>query len=499
MKQCIIVFFACFFVVNAWGQYENSLLWEVTGNGLETPSYLYGTMHLQDERVFGLEDLIEEKMETCDALALELITSEDEMGGMNADVMSMVMMENGVKLSDLMSKSDYRKVKKLTVEGFEKMMPVGTDLGPMAKVLLTNMLINRVKPLFVSSIITAGQSNSDRPVALDMHLQNMATEMDKELIGIETMEEQMGAINRISVEDQAKMLVEQVNNMKQSEKELEMMIEAYEQQNLNLIDSLSESSGETEGQSFEDELLVKRNDVMAERIDKIYQKQSTFVAVGAAHLVTKNGLINQLREMGYTIKPASVEGTVSKKPSPKSDFEQLCHWMKGTFYDVVPASENTGQDTMNLKMYPIWEDKEEEVYWMYVEQALSSKKEKPNHQYIYRIEQKDSTTFVSSTYTLAEPEKYIGSWTKPKLYDDLSMDAILIQEGCEVILKKEGNMYIGETSEGTCLSTMRGATYTTSEITVTKDGIISWDRGFNKEGKQVWGAEKGGYIFDKVR
>lgn len=499
MKRCLIVFFACFFAVNVWAQYENSLMWEVTGNGLEQPSYLYGTMHLQDERVFGLEDLIKEKLETCDALALELVTSEAEMGGMNMEMMSMVMMEEGIKLSDLMSKSDYRKVKKLTVEGFEKMMPSGTDLGPMAKVLLTNMLINRVKPLFISSIITAGQSNADRPVALDMHLQNMATEMEKKLIGIETVDEQMGAINRIPVEDQAKMLVEQVNNMEQSEKELQMMIEAYQQQDLNLIDSLSESSGETEGQSFEDELLVKRNDVMAERIDSIYQEQSTFVAVGAAHLVTKNGLINQLREMGYTVKAASVEGMTSESTSPKNDFEQLCDWMTGSFNSMKQSQEDTTYYSINLEMYPIWEDKDDEVYWMYVEQALSSKKEKPYRQRIYKVEQKDSTTFVSSIYTLADPEKYIGSWTKPELYDALSMDSILIREGCEVVLKKEGDMYSGETGDGTCSSTMRGATYATSEVTVTKDGIISWDRGFDKEGKQVWGAEKAGYIFDKVR
>jgi len=58
--------------------------------------------------------------------------------------------------------------------------------------------------------------------------------------------------------------------------------------------------------------------------------------------------------------------------------------------------------------------------------------------------------------------------------------------------------YEGSTEGNNCESDLRGAKYATSEVKISKDGIISWDRGYDAEGKQVWGAEKGGYIFKRV-
>ena len=77
---------------------------------------------------------------------------------------------------------------------------------------------------------------------------------------------------------------------------------------------------------------------------------------------------------------------------------------------------------------------------------------------------------------------------------------IELKQGCEVILKKQTNdTFIGQTGEKTCPSELRGASYASSKVTVTPTQILSWDQGFDKDGKQVWGAVKGGYIFDKIK
>ena len=488
MKKYLFLLVGLCFSLNAVAQYANSLLWKVTGNDLEKPSYLYGTMHLQDKRVFELTDLIEDKLKECDALALELIMTDPTSMGMNPETMGMVMMDGGKKLDDMMSGSDYRKVKKMVEESMSEMMPEG-DIGFMQSMMM-KMVIKRVKPLFVSSLITGGRANMDMPQALDMHLQTMAQGLDKELIGIENVEEQMAALSSISDEEQAEMLAELVNNIEQADADLEEMIVAYQEQNLNLIDSLSSAFGEGEGEQFEEALLTKRNATMAHRIDSIYQKKSTFAAVGAAHLVGKNGLILQLRERGYTVTPVM-------EKAKNADYKELCSWMTGSFNSTQQAKDDTAFYDINLEMYPIWEG-ETEDYWLYVEQALSSKKEKPYRQRIYQITQVDSVTFTSYIYTLPNPDEYIGSWTKPDLFKDLILADSLKREGCEVVLKKEVNHYVGETGEGTCSSTLQGAKYATSEVTVTPKSIISWDRGYDKKDKQVWGAEKGGYIFQRV-
>ena len=57
--------------------------------------------------------------------------------------------------------------------------------------------------------------------------------------------------------------------------------------------------------------------------------------------------------------------------------------------------------------------------------------------------------------------------------------------------------FSGSTPGKQCLSSLRGATYATSKVTVGKKGIISWDQGWDAMDKQVWGAKKGGYDFVK--
>uniref|UniRef100_UPI0038D3A63C CpcT/CpeT family chromophore lyase n=1 Tax=Flavobacterium sp. TaxID=239 RepID=UPI0038D3A63C len=51
----------------------------------------------------------------------------------------------------------------------------------------------------------------------------------------------------------------------------------------------------------------------------------------------------------------------------------------------------------------------------------------------------------------------------------------------------------------TCASELRGASYATSKVTITANQVLSWDQGFDKDDKQVWGATKAGYIFDKLQ
>jgi hypothetical protein len=66
-----------------------------------------------------------------------------------------------------------------------------------------------------------------------------------------------------------------------------------------------------------------------------------------------------------------------------------------------------------------------------------------------------------------------------------------------VLLKRADKVFVGSTGATSCGSDLRGAKYATSEVTLSKKQLISWDRGFDSNGVQVWGAKKGGYIFDK--
>lgn len=106
--------------------------------------------------------------------------------------------------------------------------------------------------------------------------------------------------------------------------------------------------------------------------------------------------------------------------------------------------------------------------------------------------------FSSAVYELPNPEEYIGSHKNLSKIANLTPNKLLVRQGCAVILKKiSHDKYSGSTHEKSCLSSLRGAQYATSIVTIDKDKILSWDRGFNANDEHVWGAEKGAYVFNR--
>lgn len=187
----------------------------------------------------------------------------------------------------------------------------------------------------------------------------------------------------------------------------------------------------------------------------------------------------------------------SKKSGAGADLLQLKNYMTGAFNSAAQAARDTNYFDITLHMYPIWPKRE--GHWLYVEQAVTANQAKPYRQRIYQLEQLDGQTFVSKVYTLKNEKDYVNAWKSPEKFEALASDGIELKSGCEVVLKKNGDTYAGATGEKTCPSELRGASYATSKVTVYPGKIVSWDQGFNAEGKQVWGATQGGYTFLKAK
>jgi hypothetical protein len=184
----------------------------------------------------------------------------------------------------------------------------------------------------------------------------------------------------------------------------------------------------------------------------------------------------------------------SGKTQKSTDLELLVASMQGTYTSEKQAIEDKEYFNISLRMIPIWKDRGN---YLYVEQAMFEKQESPYRVRIYKVYQRGNE-FVSEIYTLKNEKEWIGKWQTPEAFDALSEKEIELKPGCEVILRKQtdGN-FVGQTGNKTCSSELRGASYASSIVTVTPTQIISWDQGFDKEDKQVWGAVKGGYVFDK--
>lgn len=178
------------------------------------------------------------------------------------------------------------------------------------------------------------------------------------------------------------------------------------------------------------------------------------------------------------------------------DFKELATFMAGSF----SSEEQHLKDTANyfdihLQIIPIWKNNSD-GYWYFVEQAMNGFLEKPYRQRVYHLKENDKG-FESVIYTLKDPLRFTG---KPEMVESLPFDSLTEKEGCSVFLTKTNEKeYSGSTAGKNCPSDRKGATYTTSIVTITENLLLSWDRGHNEKDEQVWGAEKGGYRFLKLK
>lgn len=183
-----------------------------------------------------------------------------------------------------------------------------------------------------------------------------------------------------------------------------------------------------------------------------------------------------------------------------NDLDDLVTYMTGSFSSAGQAeADPENYFDIRLEMAPIWTEREDGS-WLYVEQAVATALQRPYRQRVYRVHALDDDVFASDVYLLpGDPLEFAGAHEDPSLLADVTPEDLTLREGCTVYLRRvEDGSYFGQTEVGPCSSSLGDAAYATSEISMTADGLVSWDRGFNENGEQVWGATKGGYIFMKV-
>ncbi|MEM8906363.1 MAG: chromophore lyase CpcT/CpeT [Bacteroidota bacterium] len=192
-------------------------------------------------------------------------------------------------------------------------------------------------------------------------------------------------------------------------------------------------------------------------------------------------------------------GLKAGQTSTDQTLSELVKLMSGTFSSQEQAENDSLFYNINLVMHPIWES-DQAAKWLYVEQAVNQYIDKPYRQRVYRLTATKTGEIESRVYELPNPVKYIHAWDQPNLFTAINPDSLILRQGCSVFLAPQANnCYAGSTQERACTSTLRGASYATSEVTVCTGQIVSWDRGWDDGDQQVWGAETAGYIFKKIK
>ncbi|WP_298518180.1 TraB/GumN family protein [uncultured Kordia sp.] len=260
---------------------ENSLLWKISGNGLEKPSYLYGTIHLTCD--YNYTDKLRKAFDETERLVLEIDMSDPKL---QADMMKHIFLEDGKTIKGLMNDKDYKTLSDFFQE------QVGMDLK----------FFNTMKPLAITSAITAKMAVCDNGTAYETEFMKVAKEQKEDVIGLETIADQMKVFDNIPYEEQLKSLVEMATSgMDESKKSFEEMTKYYNAEDLEgLLSVMTEQGLEAD---FQDNLVDQRNRNWIPLIENITKEAPAFIGVGALHLPGDQGVINLLRKQGYTVEP----------------------------------------------------------------------------------------------------------------------------------------------------------------------------------------------------
>lgn len=261
-------------------------LWQITGNGLKKPSYLYGTMHVSSKFAFNLGDTFYKALNDVDAVALELAIdswfsnigkrskSEDNMGSGFNELY-------GYRYGR--QQNAYKTAGEFDIKEIDQIM---REIS--SKDYMSNFLLYR-----------QGWGNGDynEKTYVDMYIHQAGKKLNKFCTGLEDFKISDEMVSRSEWRERT-IQKPSYNYGAYNRDEVE---NAYKEGDLDLIDSLDRKVRTSKMDNRW--MLEQRNIVMANEIERITKTKSLFAAVGCAHLPGDTGVIELLRRKGFTLTP----------------------------------------------------------------------------------------------------------------------------------------------------------------------------------------------------
>lgn len=186
-------------------------------------------------------------------------------------------------------------------------------------------------------------------------------------------------------------------------------------------------------------------------------------------------------------------------PVPVNHLEQLATFMQGSFRNESQVLSDSSFFDLSLEVRQVWPERTD-GYWLYMEQSLTAARENPFRQRVYHLAQEADDTILLSVYALPNPLQYAGACKSDSLLALINSDSLQHKIGCHLVFvpQDDTQSYAGTNQPGSCSVQIKGVSYLMSEVTVFADSLHSWDRGYDEQGKVVWGEDKGGYRFVRL-
>ncbi len=284
-RKLLLIAALAVFSFQAAAQPNNSLLWEVSGMGLSQKSYIFGTIHMIKKQDFFITPAMVSSLEKCQYFVTEIdmnISLAQQL-----DLAKKMYLPETKTLRDYISPDEYTNFSNYVIDS------IGIKKSKLEKYI-------RLKPFFMSSILAkhiAGKIKS-----YEQELYKLSKKKGMISDGLESLDFQLSLIEDTPIEEQARTLVSDIQGYKKMEQQLTDMVAAYKNQDLDKLYDFIVKYGDTSPE-FNESFIFKRNQNWIPKIEEKIKDHSCFIAVGAAHLPGDKGVLNMLKQKGYTVTP----------------------------------------------------------------------------------------------------------------------------------------------------------------------------------------------------
>lgn len=259
---------------------NRSLLWRISGNGLAKPSYLFGTIHLICPADYLWTPAMQRSLQQSERVCFEM---DMDAPGLQMEVAMGMMNTNGQTLKDFFADSQYHIVEQFVKDSLQMDIALFQPFSPMA----------------LQSIFAIKTVQCAEPASYESNIMDLAQKQDKEIIGLESVGEQLDLFHNLPTDTVVQNLVYMASHYAEERAKYQQLIGYYKRQNLPALHGIIQRSGAIDADisAFVDD----RNKKWITRMTDEMEQSSIFFAVGAGHLLGENGIINLLRQQGYTV------------------------------------------------------------------------------------------------------------------------------------------------------------------------------------------------------
>jgi uncharacterized protein YbaP (TraB family) len=293
MKHILVYILSCF--LSVYGLFaqdkgvfpfpmeEQALLWKVEKEGIDKPSYLFGTIHLIEKEYFFFPEELKKLVEKSDQLVMELAGLPQQQ-----EALKYLQLTDGV-FFDYFTKEQTDSI--LSWAKTELHMNEAQFRG----------VISKMKP-FVAVQLATQMHFFGKTESYEMTLEDLVKKNQITLKGLETVEEQMGLFDSLEKQEQTEMVMEIVRNPKEQYALTKTMEQLYARQQVDSLYMLiTNSDGIIKAQNTR--FIDDRNTKWIPLIESCIREKRSFIAVGAGHLGGPNGVVRLLQRKGYTLTP----------------------------------------------------------------------------------------------------------------------------------------------------------------------------------------------------